>query len=301
MKTLLVAAVFAVIPFVKGSQPAQIQMTAQSVGANVSSSGSVAAINGNLDVYGTVRGDAIALRGDVIIHRGARVTGNAIAVVGSVRNEGGSIGGRIKTYRNAPRMLTRSTALYATRGLWMGPLMTLALLALVLVIGFGALILGSDHLKRVTETLRGGVGKSFFAGVLGGMAVAPAYVALIVAMAVTVIGILFIPLGVLAFTVIIMGIGTLGFIAVAQLAGAALTRGSRRDTTERGAELRSLVVGMLAYIALWTLAAVLTPLGVLGAMVRTFAFAITFVSFVTGFGAVILTGFRKSTSVAPAA
>lgn len=301
MTTLLIAAVFAVFPFVRSSQPAQIQMTAQSVGANVASSGSVASINGNLDVYGVVRGDAIALRGDIIVHRGARITGNAIAVVGSVRNQGGSIGGKVKTYRNAPRMLTRSTALYATRGLWMGPVTTLALLALVLVIGFAALVLGSNQLQRVQETLRGGVGKSFFAGVLGGMAVAPAYLALIVAMAVTVVGIIFIPLGILAFTVIILGIGTLGFIAVAQLAGAALTRGARKDATERGAELRSLVVGMLAYIALWTLAAIFTPLGVLGAMVRTFAFAITFVSFVTGFGAVILTGFRKSTSVAPAA
>jgi hypothetical protein len=300
MKTLFIAAVFAVFPFVKSSQPAQIQ-SVQSVGANVSSSGSVASINGNLDVYGTVRGDAIALRGDVIVHRGARITGNAIAVIGSVRNEGGSIGGRVRTYRDAPKMLTRSTALYATRGLWMGPVTTLALLALVLVIGFAALVLGSNQLQRVQETLRAGVGKSFFAGVLGGMAVAPAYVALIVAMAVTVIGILFIPLGVLAFTVIILGVGTLGFIAVAQLAGNALSRGARRDTTERGAELRALVVGMLAYIALWALAAVLTPIPLLGALVRTFAFAITLVSFVTGFGAVILTGFRKSTSVAPAA
>jgi hypothetical protein len=258
-------------------------------------------VNGNLDVYGTVQGDAIALRGDVIIHRGARVTGDAIAIVGAVRNEGGSIGGRVRTYRNAPRMLTRSTALYATRGLWVGPVMTLALLTLVLVIGFGALVLGSNQLKRVNETLRGGVGKSFFAGILGGMAVAPAFIALIIAMAVTVIGIVFIPLGVLAFSVIVMGIATLGFIAVAQLTGNALTRGARKDTTERGAELRSLVVGMLSYIALWAVVAMLTPIPLLGSLARTFALAVTLVAFVTGFGAVILTGFRKSTSVAPAA
>ncbi len=302
MKTLLLGAVLAVFPFVRSSHPAQISMSAPPVGANVSSSGSVASVNGDLDVYGTVRGDAIALRGDVIVHRGARITGDAISIVGSVRNEGGTIGGRVRTYRNAPRMFTRSTALYATRGIWFGPVMTVALLALVLVIGFGALVLSSNQLKRVNETLRGGVGKSFFAGILGAMAVAPAFVALVIAMAVTVIGILFIPLGMLAFGVIIMGIGTLGFIAVAQLTGNALTRGARKDTTERGAELRSLVVGMLAYIALWALAAVLTPIPLLGSLVRTFAFAVTLVAFVTGFGAVILTGFRKkSTSVAPAA
>jgi hypothetical protein len=145
------------------------------------------------------------------------------------------------------------------------------------------------------------VGKSFFAGILGGMAVAPAFIALIIAMAVTVIGIVFIPLGVLAFSVIVMGIATLGFIAVAQLTGNALTRGARKDTTERGAELRSLVVGMLSYIALWAVVAMLTPIPLLGSLARTFALAVTLVAFVTGFGAVILTGFRKSTSVAPAA
>lgn len=300
MKTLLFAAV-AVIPFSSSSLPAQVRMSAQSVGANVSSSGSVASVNGNLDVYGTVQGDAIALRGDVIVHRDARIRGDAISIVGSVRNQGGRIDGRVRTYRNAPRMLTRSTALYATRGLWVGPVTTLAILALILVIGFGALVLSSNQLKRVNETLRSGVGKSFFAGILGGMAVAPAFVALVIAMAVTVIGIVFIPLGVLAFGVIVMGIATLGFIAVAQLTGNALTRGAKKDTTERGAELRSLVVGMLAYIALWAIVALLTPIPLLGALARTFAFAITFVAFVTGFGAVILTGFRKSTSVAPAA
>lgn len=300
MKTLLLAAVVAVSPFMSSSLPAQMQ-TAQSVGANVSSSGSVASVNGDLNVYGTVQGDAIALRGDVIVHRGARIRGDAISIVGNVRNQGGTIGGKVRTYRNAPRMLTRSTALYATRGLWVGPVTTLALLALVLIIGFGALVLGSNQLKRVNETLRGGVGKSFFAGVLGGMAVAPAFVALVIAMAVTVVGILFIPLGVLAFGVIIMGIGTLGFIAVAQLTGNALTRGVRKDTTERGAELRALFVGMFAYIALWAVVALLTPVPLLGSLARTFALAVTVVAFVTGFGAVILTGFRKSTSVASAA
>lgn len=278
-----------------------MRMSAQTVGANVSSTGSVASVNGNLNVYGTVHGDAIALRGDVIVHRGARIRGDAISIVGSVRNEGGRIDGRVRTYRNAPRMLTRSTALYATRGLWVGPLTTLAFLAVVLVIGFGALVLGSGQLRKVNETLQAGVGKSFFTGILGGMAVAPAFVAMIVALAITVIGIVFIPLGVLAFGVIILGIATLGFIAVAQLTGNALTRGARRDTTERGAELRSLFVGMIAYIGLWALVALLTPVPLLGSLARTFALAVTFVAFVTGFGAVILTGFRKKTSVATAA
>lgn len=300
MKSLFRVAILAVIVTSGSALTVCAQVGTQSVGANVSSTGSVASLNGNLDVFGTVRGDAVAFRGDVIVHRGGSVRGDAIAIMGTVRNQGGTINGKVRTYRNAPGSVARSTALYATRSLWFGPVMTLAFLALVLVIGVGTLVLGSDQLKRVNVTLSAGVGKSFFAGILGGMAVAPALVALVVALAVTVVGILFIPLGILAFMVIVLGIGTLGFIAVAQLTGSAMTRGASRDTTARGAELRSLFVGMLTYIAVWAIAALLAPIPLVGALARTFALAVTLVAFVAGFGAVILTGFRKPASIVAA-
>lgn len=296
MKSLLIAVVIALSPCVSSAQSAQIQMGGKAVGANVSSTGSVASLNGNLDVYGTVQGDAFAFRGDIVVHPGGRIRGDAISIMGSVRNEGGTIAGKIRTYRKGPENLGRSTVLYATRSIWIGPVMTLAFLLLLLVIGVATLVLGSDQLKRVNVTLSAGVGRSFFAGIFGAMAVAPALVALIIGLAVTVVGILFIPVGVLAFMTIVLGIGTLGFIAVAQMTGTALTRGARRDTTERGAELRSLFVGMLTYIGLWVLVSVLSPVPLIGALARTFALAATFVAFIVGFGAVILTGFRKPTT-----
>jgi hypothetical protein len=296
MLRLLLAA--GIVAFTFPAPAASQSPSPQVVGANVSASGSVAALNGNLDVYGTVSGDALAIRGDIIVHPGARIRGDAITILGNVRNLGGTIDGKIRSHSSAPRMLARTGRAYAIKSAWAGAGTTLAFLAMVLLIGFFALVAGSTQLARVTQTLRGGVGKSFFAGILGGMAVAPAFVALVVALTVTIVGIIFIPLGVLAFTVIILGIGTLGFIAVAQLTGAALARGSRRDSTERGAELRALFTGILAYVALWVLVAALAPVPLIGILIRTFAVAATLVAWITGFGAVILTGFRKSNGVA---
>src|SRR5205823_10816047 len=64
--------------------------------AGTTTSGSVMAIRGNLDVYGNVDGAATAVRGDVIVHESGRMRGGAVALGGHVRNEGGSILGVIK-------------------------------------------------------------------------------------------------------------------------------------------------------------------------------------------------------------
>src|SRR6266404_2203509 len=61
--------------------------------AGTSTSGSVMAVRGNIDVYGNVDGAATAVLGDVIVHEGARVRGGAVAMMWHVRNEGGSIAG----------------------------------------------------------------------------------------------------------------------------------------------------------------------------------------------------------------
>src|SRR6202035_183434 len=64
--------------------------------AGTTTSGSVLVVRGNLDVYGNVDGAATAILGDVIVHEGGRVRGGAVALLGHVRNEGGSILGVIK-------------------------------------------------------------------------------------------------------------------------------------------------------------------------------------------------------------
>src|SRR6476469_8434163 len=68
----------------------------QTIPAGSVSKGSVLVLHGDLDVYGDVAGAATTVGGDIIVHPGGRIRGAAVAMFGTVRNEGGTILGVIK-------------------------------------------------------------------------------------------------------------------------------------------------------------------------------------------------------------
>ena len=57
----------------------QVAMGGKTVPAGTEVAGPVAVAGGPLHVYGTVNGDAIAVGGDVVVHPGGRITGNAVS------------------------------------------------------------------------------------------------------------------------------------------------------------------------------------------------------------------------------
>src|SRR5439155_22183449 len=65
----------------------------RTIAAGTSVEGPIAVARGNLDVFGTVRGGVYAIDGEIRVHRGARVTGDAFAAGGRVVVEGGVIEG----------------------------------------------------------------------------------------------------------------------------------------------------------------------------------------------------------------
>jgi hypothetical protein len=254
-------------------------------------SGSVLALRGDLDVYGNVDGAATALLGDVIVHEGGRVRGGAVALMGRVRNEGGSILGVIKDVGTTHN---RSTISFGGRPRTTVGSLVAALLWLVvlLLVGTFVLFFMRDYFKRAVEVVTNETGRSLLTGVLSGLASIPAMIALVVAMAVTIIGVFFIPIGIGAFLIALSGIGILGFLAVAQVTGIAIA-GKREAETPAGQELQFLYTGILAFSALWIIAAAFTWFPVLGAILRMLAFSVTFVAVATGFGAVILAWWRS--------
>jgi hypothetical protein len=149
-----------------------------------------------------------------------------------------------------------------------------------------------DYFKRAVEVVTNETGRSLLTGVVGGLASIPALVALVVAMAITIIGVFFIPIGVAAFLVAVSGIGILGFLAVAQVTGIAIA-GKRDAETPAGQELQFLFTGILAFSTLWIVAAAFTWFPILGSILRMLAFSVTFVAVATGFGAVILSWWRS--------
>jgi len=268
----------------------KVQTGDLTIPAGTSTSGSVMAIRGNLDVYGNVDGAATAVLGDVIVHEGGRVRGGAVALGGHVRNEGGSILGVIK---DVGATHNRSTVSFGGR-----PRTTLGSLAaaflwlvVLLLVGTFVLFFLRDYFHRAVEVVTNETGRSLLTGVLGGIASIPVLIALIVALAITIIGAFLIPIGVAVFLVAVSGIAILGFLAVAQVAGIAIA-GKREAETPAGQELQYLYTGILAFSAMWIVAAAFTWFPILGSMLRMLAFSVTFVAVAIGFGAVILSWWR---------
>ena len=74
-----------------------VRRGSQNVPAGTTVSGSIATWHGDLDIAGTVNGDAVAIGGDVRLHPGASVRGNVLSIGGEVRNDGGTVGGEMRT------------------------------------------------------------------------------------------------------------------------------------------------------------------------------------------------------------
>lgn len=270
---------------------AQVNTGDLTIPAGTTTSGSVMAIRGDLNVYGNVDGAATAILGDVIVHDGGRVRGGAVALGGHVRNEGGSILGVIK---DVGATHNRSTVSFGGR-----PRTTLGSLAaaflwliVLLLVGTFVLFFLRDYFTRAVEVITNETGRSLLTGVLGGLASIPALVAIVVLMAITIIGVVFIPIGVAAFLIALSGVAILGFLAVAHVTGIAIA-GKRNAETPAGQELQFLYTGIIAFSALWIIAAGFTWFPILGSILRMLAFSVTFVAVATGFGAVILCWWRS--------
>jgi hypothetical protein len=256
----------------------------RTIAEKTSVDGPVAVAHGNLDVYGTILGDAITLDGNVRVHRGGRVTGDAWAAGGTVTIEGGVIegqkrafGSRIPTPARTPsRPLTTLESIKLTIG-WF---------ALLMIIGLGVIIFADTNLDGVVLSLERGFGKAFWIGLAGQVLLLPALIVFTVALAITVIGALLIPFAIVAYVIAAAGLITLGFLAVARVTGVAFTS-DRGTTSPRGVHLRALFMGLFAYLALWLGAALFTSTPMVGAVLRTIAIAVTWVATTLGLGAAI--------------
>ncbi|HUQ47609.1 MAG TPA: hypothetical protein VM053_05115 [Gemmatimonadaceae bacterium] len=277
---------------------------AKTVAAGTRIPRSIATFGGNLDIYGTVGRNATAIGGDVIVHKGGRVNGKATAIGGVVRLEGGTVGGRVRTIaRDADfrgfasyREFRGTRDLRAVRVMRHTPLRSVGIavtwLLIVTLVGFALMAFGPDKLEIVIETMQNGVGKSLLTGLFGQLAIVPGAIAVVALLAVTIIGIVLIPLGLMAFMFAVAGIAMFGFIAAATMTGAALTRDKSRDNTPHGRMLRAFLTGSAVYMGLWLLTAALSGVPLLGAVLASFTAAVTFIAITTGFGAVLLSYWR---------
>jgi hypothetical protein len=245
---------------------------------------------GPIDVAGRVEGSVVSLAGDVTVAKGGAVTGDAVSVGGRVVVEG-EVGGEMRAMSGVPNRPVATAAAADIRSPLQRTYDAMRLVAgtfgVLLIVAVGVLLFAGRNLDEVVATLELRFGRAFWVGVVGQVLILPALVVLLVALAVSVIGILLIPFAVVAYAIAIAGLVTLGFLAVARLVGGAVWH-SAADTTPRSRALAGLAVGLAIFFALWMIAAALAWAPMAAMVVRAAALAATWAAMTLGLGAAIL-------------
>ena len=261
----------------------------------------VGVVDGSLDVFGTVNGAVMAVDGNLRIHPGATINGDAIVVRGRIINQGGSVKGEARTLGTFATGPDREPSQPRTT-MWALKL-TLGWFAVLVIIGVGVMIFAEANLDGVVLALERSVTRSFGVGLLGQLVALPVLALLCIGLALTILGILLIPFAIVAYMIVMAGLVTLGFLAVSRLSGAPLVRAP--ELTPRGVNLRAMFIGLIGYFALWALAAAFTWQPVAGAVLRMLALVVTWVAATAGLGATLLSragtqrpGGRKARSAA---
>lgn len=256
--------------------------------------GPLLVIGGSADISGVVAGNVYALWGDVVVHPGAEIAGTASAYRGRVIVEGGRVRGELHAWPSAVAAaaaerppMTRGRALQLSAG-WTAVLVVVGILVLVLV---------APNLESTARSLEEDFGRAFFIGVVGQLGFLPGLLILCVALAATIVGVLLIPFVLVAAPVALAGLVTLGWLALAMTSGRAIMR-SRHDGASRAEALRALVLGVVALMLPWLLAALLQGTGTPALALRIGAAAVTWVAATAGLGAALLSragaGTRRS-------
>jgi hypothetical protein len=279
----------------------QIAMGGRTIPAGTTVAGPVAVAGGPLHVYGTVNGDAIAIGSDVIVHPGARITGNAVSALGTVNLAGGVVGGEIRQLAGALGAVPQAAEAESRAGSTRHALaLSSSWLIILVLMAIGVLLFAGDYLDGVVDSLEGRFGRSFWAGIATQLALAPVLCLLVIALAVTILGVLLIPFAIVAFVLAVVGLITLGFLAIARITGESVAPAASKRYSARGAALRALVVGVSIYMGLWVLASAFAWAPVVETVLRGVAVAITWVATTAGLGAAVISrgGTKRSAPTA---
>ena len=279
----------------------QVAMGGRTIPAGTAVTGPVVVAGGPLHVYGTVSGDAIAIGSDVIVHAGGRITGNAVSALGNVTLAGGNVGGEIRQLAGALGAVQQAAEVESpSRSTRHALALSSSWLIILVLMAIGVLLFAGEYLDGVVDSLEGRFGRSFWAGIAAQLALAPVLCLLVIALAVTILGVLLIPFAIVAFVLAVAGLITLGFLAIARITGESVAPAASKRYSARGAALRALVVGVSIYMGLWVLASAFAWAPIVETVLRVVAVAITWVATTAGLGAAVISrgGTRRSAATA---
>ena len=262
---------------------------ARSVAAGTTLNGTLVA-RGPVHVFGRVDGSVVSLAGDVTVHRGGVVTGDALAVGGRVNADSGQVGGEMRAMSALPSLFGPASVLADTRTATQRTMESVqnvvGSFAILLIIAAGVLLFAGPNLDEVGVTIQARFARAFWSGVLGQLVVLPGLLIVIVALALTIIGILLIPFAIVAYAIAVTGLVTLGFLAVARLVGGALWQGG--NASARGRALGALFAGVAMFFVLWIIGSLVAWAPLAATVIRAAALAATWAAMTLGLGAAML-------------
>ena len=273
-----------------------------SLGSSESLSGALLVIGGNTDIYGRLGGNLVSVRGDVIVHPGAVVSGDVLTLGGRVRDEGGEIDGEVRTLASttllAPVSQLPAKQLSPLESVLQRGAGVLGVFLTLVVLGFGLVLFGHPNLDTVSDTVSHSFGRAFITGLLGQILLLPTFGMLVVGLILSVAGILLLPFAVAVFGMLAVVAIVGGFLAVAHAMGETYTRRRMALGVVIGSpnSYRYLLVGLAALASLWLAWALFGWVPVAGSIIWGAAFFATWLLGTAGFGAALLSraGIKES-------
>ena len=227
--------------------------------------GDVVSIGNDVLIHGHVNGDAVALGGDVLLFDGAVVEGDAVSIGGRVRNVGNAdvLGERVSINLGLPvdwldRSIEngeiRGPSRFAKFGWRLFTFVIGLLLALLLHALFGR------RLDVASRRIEAEPGQSFLVGLLAILGSPFALIFATLLLAITVIGVLLIPVAV----ILLIALGWAGLVAVAVAVGRRVIEIRAGEDIPEPSAMRSLIFGYLAVSSIWILATLTRLIGLDG-------------------------------------
>ena len=286
----------------------------------------LAVVDGNVEVRGTVEGHVIALGGNVHLADAGRIEGDLRWRNGTVEGDESIVAGQMaqvedfrsrleeqireRVQREVLADLSRPDReeAAATDAGWFAQgispirnvvrglaelVRTAVAFGVLLLLGGGVLYFFPRHLKVMGDTARAEPGRSALVGAAGFVLLFPAWIIGIVALAISIIGIPLL-LGWAMAPLVAMAAVFLGFVAVAFAAGEAVAERehARLDWMERTNPLHQLALGLAVFLASFAVAGVLAMAGPWLGFLRGLFVAMGVLGIMAaatvGFGAVLL-------------
>jgi len=250
--------------------------------------GDVVAIGGNVKVLGRVKGNAIAIGGSLDLEGDGVVEGDAVSLGGGVHRAAGTkIGGENVGMRFIPVIPIQWVRPHGGLGHGLLALPIIILLSIFLfLVGWIFTVAAENRMLNMGRYVE----QHLWQCLLTGIAVLILFPIAFLLLLVTVVGI---PLALLS--PLALGLAHLvGFLVVATLVGQRMISSAG---TDRGAQLKGMLIGLLLFAGISVvghlLRAVGGPVGFLGLIVVVFGYGAGYIAATIGLGSVILSRFGQ--------